>query len=351
MSRDTAAGILVLSRGRGIDRAPEEVAVALLRERDKQRPLLPLNPPGHHSRIALRTDCLGRARARARGGGIAIDGIAARILHLGLQSAEDRRRREIERVRPAQIEARRGTRAEADLLQHVALRHEVAAVDAEEAQDIAIFLVRRVHIPHADRAPAPIGEANKGVPITECGDKTRAVRLHNTLVEGDGLLQLPNRFHPATDILAATEADIAIADLHLPSGDDRIAAECSGERREPGRTRSSRPVTMRVRLFRIELAVELPVRSRRALDLRVGAGRRQRRPDSQDHCFSVQTHCLLLRLVIFQSAHGHSLSGFALLPSMFLHAERQSSLRNICVATYPATAVLSTECKLSGAGR
>jgi len=109
-------------------------------------------------------------------------------------------------------------------LQHVALRHEIAAVDAEEAQDIAVLLVRRVHIPHADSAPALTGEANERVPITEGGDKTRAVRLHNTLVEGNALLQLPNPFHPATDILAAAEADIAIAGLHLPSGDDRIAA-------------------------------------------------------------------------------------------------------------------------------
>jgi len=53
--------------GGGINRTPEEVAVALLRERDKQRPLLPLNPPGHDSRIAFWTVCLGRARARTRG--------------------------------------------------------------------------------------------------------------------------------------------------------------------------------------------------------------------------------------------------------------------------------------------
>src|SRR5260370_22005755 len=44
----------------------------------------------------------------------------------------------------------------------------------------------------------------------------------------------------------------------------------------------------------IELAVELPVRSRRALDLRVGAGRRERRTDSHDHRLSVQFHPLLL---------------------------------------------------------
>src|SRR6267378_8568059 len=31
---------------------------------------------------------------------------------------------------------------------------------------------------------------------------------------------------------------------------------------------------------------------------------------------------------------------------MFLHAELQSVIRNICVASYPATAVLSTKCKL-----
>src|SRR5258708_32370523 len=38
---------------------------------------------------------------------------------------------------------------------------------------------------------------------------------------------------------------------------------------------------------------------------------------------------------------------------MFLHTERQSLLRNICVATYAPTAALSTkckECKLGGAG-
>jgi len=63
--------------------------------------------------------------------------------------------------------------------------------------------------------PSPHREANKTSSITE-GGKNRAVRLHNTLVEGNALLQLPNPFHPATDILAAAEANIAIAGLASP---------------------------------------------------------------------------------------------------------------------------------------
>src|SRR6266540_2319046 len=71
---------------------------------------------------------------------------------------------------------------------------------------------------------------------------------------------------------------------------------------------------MQVRLFRIELAVELPIATRRTLDLRISAGRRKRRPYGQDHRLSVQVHRLLLLFGCISGPHSNVPPAGALLP-------------------------------------
>src|SRR6266511_5632200 len=92
----------------------------------------------------------------------------------------------------------------------------------------------------------------------------------------------------------------------------------------------------------IELAVELPARTRLARDLRVGAGRPKRRPHGQDHRLSVQVHRLLLLFgCIFRAAPEHPSSGCPPALPMFLHVEPKT--RNICAGTYPSIVALSTK--------
>src|SRR5712691_9824381 len=109
--------------------------MTLLRKGGVPRPLLPPDPPGHDTRIAFR----GHRN-------FVFAGIAERILHRSLQSAEDLRRSKIDGVRPPQVEARRGTRAESRLAGHVGRGDEITAAHPEKAQRVAELFEWGIHI-------------------------------------------------------------------------------------------------------------------------------------------------------------------------------------------------------------
>ena len=316
-------------------RAPEQVEVGLGRHGEIQRTLLPLDPQRDYLWGAIlawvNTGILGSE----------LSGIPERILHRDLQPAE-RRRGKVNCVRAPQVEARRGrTATRARSADHVVRRHEVAAAHTEKTQRVAVPLERRIHVAEPHRAPARL-KADKRVPISEAGRYTGGgVGRGSSLVEADALFQLADRFQATAKVPLSAEADVGVVDLHLPPVRDGTVSVWRRLQGRHGRASGSRPLAACVGELGIELTVDFPFVAR----LRVSGRRRERRPYRKYHRLSVQTHCLLLGLVIFQNASGHFPLRFRPPAPMFLHAEQQSLLRNICVASYPATAALSTKCK------
>src|SRR5262249_8110449 len=116
-----------------------------------------------------------------------------------------------------------------------------------------------------------------------------------------------------------------------------------GRQGRDGLADGGRSAAARQRPFRIELAVELPVRASGALVLREGGRCGQCCPDRHDHCLSVHVSS---KLLVLDGRHLCCSFGVRPLSSMFLHAEPARPGKNVCAENYAPTAALSTKSRV-----